>query len=94
VLYTTPHGVRFQVVYRGADALIHNDGYDPASGTWFDQAVPNAIRATSDAAAVQFGSRFHIVYVGWDGWVHNDAFDPSSGAWFDQIAPNSVQPGM
>ncbi|MBV8935079.1 MAG: hypothetical protein JO095_04645, partial [Alphaproteobacteria bacterium] len=66
------------IVYLGRDGWIHNDQFDPATKSWFDQIPPHSVPAASipvaeDAAE---GLRFfRVIYVGKDHHIHQDRFN-------------------
>jgi phage terminase large subunit-like protein len=73
---------------------VHNDGFNFATHTWFDQIPPGSVPAQGNPSVANFfnttDDTMQIVYLGQDGFVHNDGFNFTTGIWFDQIPPGSV----
>jgi hypothetical protein len=84
--------VTFHIVYLSQTGWIHNDQFDPRTGTWFDQIPPRSVPAASSPVAednADYGY-FRVIYVGKDGRVHEDRYNKATRVWRDSVVPGSA----
>jgi hypothetical protein len=81
------------IVYVGQDGSVHNDSFDPATGTWSDQVPPGSAKSAGDSiSAVDEGDarHFQIDYLGQDLSLHWARFDSAPRLWSNSVVPGSM----